>query len=114
MSEVYWNEDAIRIRARRAEWRPGVEILIMRGNDTILMSDGTFLKIEKNNPIPYRAGATLDLNEAQRLMDELYAAGLRPSEAAGSAGAMYAVQKHLEDMRTIAFLAIRQEPKESK
>ena len=41
--------------------------------------------------------------EAQELMDELYRCGLRPTEGAGSAGQMAAVQQHLKDMRTIAF-----------
>jgi hypothetical protein len=45
----------------------------------------------------------LDTHYAQQLMDSLWQAGLRPSEGAGSAGAMAAVEKHLADMRTIAF-----------
>ena len=51
------------------------------------------------------AGPTLSLSyaKAQLLMDSLWDAGLRPSEGTGSAGAMAAVQKHLEDMRRIAF-----------
>lgn len=39
----------------------------------------------------------------QALMDNLYAAGFRPTEAAGSAGQREALERHLEDMRTIAF-----------
>lgn len=39
---------------------------------------------------------------AQQLMDELWACGLRPTEGAGSAGAMAATKAHLEDMRKIA------------
>ena len=41
--------------------------------------------------------------EAQALMDDLWAAGIRPTEAAGSAGAMAAVQEHLKDLRRIVF-----------
>lgn len=41
-------------------------------------------------------------DDAQRLMDELWNVGLRPSEGSGSAGQLAAVQNHLEDMRTIA------------
>lgn len=37
--------------------------------------------------------------EAQRLMDELWKVGLRPSEGSGSAGQLAAVQTHLNDMR---------------
>jgi hypothetical protein len=45
----------------------------------------------------------LSQKDAQQLMDELWQCGLRPSEGTGSAGAMAAVQKHLEDMRTLVF-----------
>ena len=45
-------------------------------------------------------------NEAQRLIDALWHCGLRPSEGSGSAGMMAAVQKHLEDMREIAFAGL--------
>ena len=41
--------------------------------------------------------------QAQALMDRLWECGLRPSEGTGSAGALAATQKHLEDMRKIAF-----------
>jgi hypothetical protein len=40
---------------------------------------------------------------AQALMDELWNCGLRPSEGTGSAGALAATQKHLEDMRRLVF-----------
>lgn len=46
---------------------------------------------------------TLHVSEAQNLMDKLWDCGLRPSEGSGSAGAMAATQKHLEDMRTLVF-----------
>lgn len=41
--------------------------------------------------------------QGQELMDALWAAGLRPTEGAGSAGAMSAVQAHLADMRRLVF-----------
>lgn len=41
-------------------------------------------------------------DEAQDLMDRLYAVGIRPSAAAGSAGQLDAVKYHLEDMRKLA------------
>ena len=40
---------------------------------------------------------------AQEMMDGLWSCGIRPSEGTGSAGAMAATQKHLEDMRTLVF-----------
>lgn len=46
---------------------------------------------------------TLLPEEAQALMDSMWDAGLRPTEGSGSAGAMAATQRHLEDMRTLVF-----------
>ncbi len=52
----------------------------------------------------------ITMESAQKLMDELWHCGIRPTEGAGSAGAMAAVQRHLEDMRTLVF----EEPKVTK
>jgi hypothetical protein len=41
--------------------------------------------------------------QAQDLMDRLWAAGLRPVEGRGSAGALAATERHLEDMRKLVF-----------
>ena len=45
---------------------------------------------------------SLKKSEAQELVDELWRAGLRPSEGTGSAGAMAATERHLKDMQKIA------------
>lgn len=52
----------------------------------------------------------LDPGEAQKLIDDLWDCGLRPSEGAGSAGAMMAVQNHLKDTQKIVsvFMSIIQ------
>lgn len=46
-------------------------------------------------------GFRLSMNAAQCLMDDLFNAGVRPTEAAGTAGSMAATQAHLADMRVI-------------
>jgi hypothetical protein len=46
---------------------------------------------------------TLRPDDAQQLMDELWRVGLRPTEGTGSAGSLSATQRHLEDMRKLAF-----------
>lgn len=51
----------------------------------------------------------IDKEEAQVLMDDLWDAGVRPTEGSGSAGAMKAVQDHLADMKRIAFHALKME-----
>lgn len=45
----------------------------------------------------------MTVEDAQQLMDELWRCGLRPVEAMGSAGQAAATEKHLQDMRRIAF-----------
>lgn len=40
---------------------------------------------------------------AQNLMDQLWECGLRPSAGHGSAGQLAATERHLEDMRKLAF-----------
>ena len=50
-----------------------------------------------------QAAGSLDITAAQQLMDDLWRCGVRPTEGKGSAGAMAATQRHLEDMRTLVF-----------
>lgn len=45
----------------------------------------------------------IEMGAAQRLMDDLWNCGLRPTEGRGSAGQLEAVQRHLDDMKKIAF-----------
>jgi len=49
--------------------------------------------------------------EAQILMDSLWEAGIRPAAAAGSVGQLGAVERHLSDMRAIAFGQLQIAPK---
>lgn len=51
---------------------------------------------------------------AQRLMDQLWNCGFRPTEGSGSAGALAATQKHLDDMRKIAFSGLGINENETK
>ena len=44
----------------------------------------------------------MEPTEAQRLMDALWNAGLRPANGEGSIGQIGAMQKHMDDMRAIA------------
>lgn len=53
----------------------------------------------------------LDPDAAQELMDALWDCGIRPGQAAGSAGQLDATQKHLDDMRAIAFAGLNIEKK---
>ena len=45
---------------------------------------------------------SLRLREAQALMDDLWQAGLRPTEGSGSAGSLATTERHLGDMSQVA------------
>lgn len=49
---------------------------------------------------------SIPIEAAQALMDELWHVGLRPSEGTGSAGSLAATERHLADMKAIAFHAL--------
>ncbi len=61
----------------------------------------TFEKLPPGSAGP--RAALLKDGDAQRLMDDLWDSGFRPTEGSGSAGAMGAVQEHLKDLRRIVF-----------
>jgi hypothetical protein len=65
------------------------------------MKEPVFVEVEEGAtpPVAFR----LSNLEAQALMDRLWKAGLRPTEGSGSAGALAATERHLEDMRRIVF-----------
>ncbi len=71
-----------------------------------IATDVVFEKYETDKfqaVVPNQPMLALSNEEAQQLIDELWRAGLRPTDGSGSAGAMAATQKHLEDMRKISF-----------
>jgi len=57
------------------------------------------------NPVKIDASLSISLEAAQTLMDDLWACGVRPTEGKGSAGALSATERHLEDMRILVFEA---------
>lgn len=58
-------------------------------------------------PVPeglrFDPALTLEPEQAQALMDELWRTGLRPTEGSGSAGSLAATERHLADMRALVF-----------
>lgn len=71
------------------------------GNTSAAQAVQMAVRDHKSGPVaPF---LRLELSETQELMDALWTAGLRPTEARGSAGAMDATQKHLADLQRLAF-----------
>jgi len=91
------------IRVARGPWSPNVQVLIsaVQGKSLAVAAPISFQAIEPGQIVE----AQLELNpsDAQSLMDQLWACGLRPTEGSGSAGALSAVQAHLADFRKLVF-----------
>lgn len=92
-------EERLRVRAQAGIWHTNIEFLIQCEDFT---AEPIIMK-KRDIGAPINPTFKLSYNQAQILMDDLWIAGLRPTEGAGSAGAMAATQKHLEDMRRLVF-----------
>jgi len=105
----------MRINEAHCHWRWAHDcldvFLIGHGQEVIQVGDdyrrvreiaapvyGTSLPNDGTTPEP---SMQLSPEAAQQLMDQLWQAGLRPTEGTGSAGSLAATQKHLDDMRAI-------------
>lgn len=89
-----------KLHANLSPWSQSVEFLLATPD---AVAEINWKKVEHDPgcvPVP---SFSLDFRQAQSLMDQLWQCGLRPSEGTGSAGALAATQKHLEDMRTLVF-----------
>ncbi len=79
---------------------------------TSVMATPTFTTYENENDaigMLREPTLTLSLESAQRLMDELWRCGVRPTEE-GTAGQVAAMQAHLQDMRKLVFDFIGKPP----
>ena len=94
-----------KFHAQREPFTGGINLSMMRkgkdeANRNMLVA--TDVKMEEmDRRICVSPFLQLAYEDAQRLMDELYHCGVRPTEAAGTAGSMKATQDHLQDMRCI-------------
>ena len=89
----------LELRAVAAPWHNGVELLVRDGD-----SVGVSIVMEAKDPaIMVDPTMRISRMAAQTLMDDLWQVGIRPTEGAGSAGSLRATEKHLSDMRQIAF-----------
>ena len=95
----------LRVHATRDFYTGGISLFIAHRSDDGAMyvaKPAEFERLEpgyaSSNPI-----LSLSIEDAQLIIDELWNVGLRPSEGTGSAGALAASERHLADMRAIAF-----------
>jgi hypothetical protein len=74
----------------------------LEGGDAVVPTKITMEKLEWGQAMPL-APIQLDAIAAQSLVDQLWQAGIRPSQGSGSAGSLAATERHLEDMRSLVF-----------
>lgn len=86
----------IKARIQKGNWSPDVDVLLY---DDCKME----FEVDDKQGVYIEPTFHLSYENAQQLMDDLWVCGLRPSEGTGSAGALAATQKHLEDMRKLVF-----------
>ena len=89
----------MKMRAVNAPWYRGVQFVLRDGNTVV--KEVVFEEVSSESIVD--PSFTLGMEEAQVLIDDLWNAGLRPTEGTGSAGSLRATEKHLADMRLIAF-----------
>jgi hypothetical protein len=90
------------IMARLELWNNGISFYLRQvtaDSDAFIAQPLEFKK--HDNQTAAKPFLTLSMKDSQRLMDELWKCGLRPSEGSGSAGSLRATENHLSDMRKI-------------
>jgi hypothetical protein len=95
-----------KVRAKGSPWAGGVEIAAfgrLNNGDTKVATVQweTITESAEMKPL-----LVIRMEQAQVLMDDLWNAGVRPTEGAGSAGAMRAAEHHIADLRRVAFKAL--------
>jgi hypothetical protein len=106
----------VRIMAQRDIIRQGVAIHVLQqdksGTDVLqpheYQRDALAFYTHNDGEILPAPVFTLDQRAAQHLMDDLYNAGLRPTDAQGTAGQLEAMKAHLDDMRKAYELVLTQ------
>lgn len=94
----------IEFRAERSGWQRRVHFWVVdRGNQQTAVAEPLTFRFVDNRNEMTDPSFTVEDDEAQQLMDELWRCGLRPTEGSGSAGSLAATERHLEDMRRLVF-----------
>lgn len=99
------------VRAHKEPWLDGIRIGIVSVDHSrpgphprtraLVVEKVIVREVKPGAAMPGADALVLSDKQAQVLMDDLWNCGVRPTDGAGSAGAMAATQKHLEDMRVL-------------
>lgn len=94
----------VRAIAHQHPWDERVGFMLVlheTGKKRVVAKPLEFVEVPEGAPLD--PTFSLDRPEAQELMDMLWSCGLRPTQGKGSEGQLGAVERHLADMRAIAF-----------
>lgn len=87
------------VRAFSVDHRSHIELFLKDGKNSF----GKVEFVECEEHMRVDSSINIDFAAGQRLMDDLWHAGIRPTEGTGSAGSLKATENHLADMQKIAF-----------
>lgn len=90
-------------QAARAMWADAIELHMAVRRDGVLSVAQPVVMQPADEAVIHAPFLRVDVTAAQRLMDELWHCGLRPTEGTGSAGSLAATERHLQDMRRLVF-----------
>lgn len=82
-----------------------VDLFVSLSNPTgRLVADPIYFTMSEHKPgIMRKPTFQLEMDEAQKLMQSLWEAGIRPNHGEGASGHLDSVKYHLEDMRKLVF-----------
>lgn len=86
-----------------SRWRPSAGGEQVAMSQPIVMVDLT----PETMGLYQQPAFSLKNEAAQKLMDSLWECGLRPTQGAGSAGSLAATERHLADVRAVAWHALK-------
>jgi hypothetical protein len=92
----------LELMAKKEDWSKGISLYARTKDKPFAVAQPVSFV---SQPAGYKIEPMLCMSytEAQKLMDQLWDCGLRPSEGSGSAGALAATERHLKDMQRIVF-----------
>jgi len=98
------DQSIIKMRAYSTPWWGGVDLLISSGEAYCQK-----IEFEEYRDKGKRLEPSLSIctQDAQILMDDLWACGMRSTEGKGSAGSLKATENRLGDMRKIVFKQLK-------
>ena len=97
-----WIPREAQLRAHAEPWNRMIQLALFTASEYYVLPEIELVrsKTTENSVVPL---CSITSEMGQTLMDDLWSAGLRPTEGSGSAGSLAAVQEHLKDLKTLVF-----------